>query len=505
MTSVSRLAPARSRLWLLAAVLLVAVYSLARYGDAVGDFYFLDDFWLLHAASRIAAGPPLAFFEIFQPTHAGFILYRPFTQTGYFWLLVSLFGLDSGAAHALQIAVFACNAVLVLLIATRQLASPLAGLCVALLYAAAPGHGAAVYWLAAYSMTGAALALFLLLWWWGRSSGRARLLGCTLLQVVALLCGEYGVAGVGLLVALACFGARREPWQRVARDLSGALLVVLAYATAKLGSFVVRGPASFGYGVTADPLVIVTNLGHYATATLNVLTFQLGAGAYAPVGFLVLGLAGLSIGLAWSGFAAWRPVALGTTLFVLGVGPVLSLANHYFDFFIGVAALGAAITCVGVARLVARGRDWLALVMTLVVLGIDARTADAAMRQNGVAVLVRNAARSGEALLTRLERLSKTLPQDAVFVMPKRGVMVSVFEQGNAQEVFFRPPLRVRLYDPLVGPRTADGDVVLSAPPPPSEEATAPTFRRDARYDWLRRGLSGLHQRYAQLQAALAR
>jgi len=499
-------APRRGWPWHLGAVLLVAFYCLGRYGDAAADFYFLDDFWLLRTAQGIKAGSAQALFEIFRPTHAGFLLYRPFTQTGYMWLLVSLFGFDSGAAHAFQVTVFAVNAVLVLAIASRHLGSLSAGLCAALLYAAAPGHGAAVYWLAAFSMTGAALSLFLLVWWWGWSAGRVRAVGCSLLQVIALLCGEYGVAGPGLILAVAAFGALREPWRRVARDAAGPVVIVLIYGIAKLAYFTVRGPSSFGYGVTAAPDAILTSLGHYTLATLNLLTFAVGAAGYLPAAATVLALALVSALLALRGRAAWRPVALGTAIFVVGLTPVLALAKHYYDFFIGVAGLGAAIACVGLARLLAAGRNVGAVVLAVIVLASDARTGDAAMRNNGIAALVRNTARADETLLLHLDDLATANGRETVYVMPRTPMMASMFADGNAHEIFFAPPLRVRLYDTSIIPTPRDGEIVVETPPALTAEQLAATgFARAPRFAALRAGLLRLHSAYDAIEGMLAR
>jgi hypothetical protein len=375
-----------------------------------------------------------------------------------------------------------------------------------LLYAAAPGHGAAVYWLAAFTMTGAASSLFLLVWWWGRSSGRARQIGCAVLQVVALLCGEYGVAGPGLLLAVALFGARREPWRSVARDIAAPAALVLLYGIAKLAYFSVHGPGSFGYGVTASPEVILTSFGHYATATLNLLTFALGPGSYFAAAAAALMLTVASVGLALAGFAAWRPVALGTAIYVVGLLPVLALAQHYFDFFVGVATLGAALAYVALARLAIGGRNALAVALTAVVLAIDARTSDTAVRNNGIAALVRNTARMDESLLIELRRQAKANPADTVYVMPRTPLHASLFADGNAQDLFFQPPLQVHLHDVSLLPEPREGRVILEQTPTLSpEELASIGFYRDARFDWLRAAFLRLHRGYAAIEGLIAK
>jgi hypothetical protein len=500
----SRASGRRKWPWLLLGAVLVAAYSLGRYGDVAGDFYFLDDFWLLATATAIKSETAGGLFAAFRPTHVGFLLYRPLTQTGYFWLLVELFGLDSGAAHAFQLGLFTVNAVLALLIAHRQLGSVAAAVCTALLYVAAPGHGAAVYWLAACSVTGSATALFALVWWWGRSEGRARVIGCTLLQVTALLCGEYGVAGPGLILAAGAFGATREPWQRVVRDGAVPAAIVLLYGLAKLAYLASHEPASVGYGLTASPAVVLSSFGHYATATLNLLVWTVRPEQYVAVAIAVAALTVTSIALALFGFAAWRPVALGTTMFVAGIMPVVALAAHYYDFFIGVAALGAALTWVALARLLAGGRTGLAVVLVLVVLGGDARTADEAMRRNQTAVLVRNTARNGEATLVRLDQLARTQHPPA-FLLPSTPLNVSAFVRGKAQELFFRPPLEIRMYAMGAEPKPRPGEIVVPTVPvlAPEEAAAAAAFHRAPRFDWLRAALLRAHTAYAAAERVL--
>src|SRR6185369_6661218 len=140
-----------------AAVVLLAVYSVARYRDALLSFFFLDDFWLLRTGAEFPWGSLFGFAQVFRPTHVGFQLYRPLTQTGYFALLWPLCGTDATGYHAVQLLAFVAAVLLVFAIARRLTGSVAGATGAGLIYATAPGHAVAVFWLAAFTMIGTAL------------------------------------------------------------------------------------------------------------------------------------------------------------------------------------------------------------------------------------------------------------------------------------------------------------------------------------------------------------
>jgi hypothetical protein len=184
------------RLAAAAAAVFIAVYCVARYRDAMLSFFFLDDFWLLRDVSALRRSSPLDLAQVFRPTHVGFQLYRPLTQTGYFALLWSVFGCDASGYHAVQLLAFACTALLVFGIARRLTDSIQAGLGASLIYATAPGHAVSAFWIAAFTMTGTALVVLLMLWAWVRiDSPRRRVAVCTVLQIIGLLASEHAVVG----------------------------------------------------------------------------------------------------------------------------------------------------------------------------------------------------------------------------------------------------------------------------------------------------------------------
>lgn len=471
------------------AALLIA-YVLVRYGDAVLGFFFLDDFWLLRGAvesSRSPAGPA----QLFLPGHTGFHLYRPLTQAVYFFLLHAAFGTDPSGYHLVQLACFALNAILAMLVAARASGSLAAGLCAALLYAAAPGHGVAVVWIAAFTMVGTTTAVFAMILCWQVMTWPWRALAVTVLQCVALLCSEHAVVAPLLLLLVSAFGSRAERWRAIARDGAGPLLVVVAYAGLKLVYFATAGWPAYGYTIGFSPGVWLMNLGRYAAATSNVLTLAEPSGTAAVgLGLLVSGVALVATVRALRGGERPRLVALGVDVFVVALLPVLVLPKHYYDYFVGVAALGAALAVVGALRLLVGRRHfvWAAAAVAIGVLALDARTGDRAARGTPVFKLVRNAFADNQVLLMNLERLRRIHGPDVEIIVPNDRLTATMIKQGDAGQVFFAPPLRVRLSTPAPARGAVSPGVFLDRPIVPLAGDQSAFWLRPG-LEWIRRWL----------------
>jgi hypothetical protein len=449
-----------SRLADLAVILVIGLYCLYRYRSCICTFFFLDDFWILRDAAAIDHGSIQGLLQIFHP-HVGFILYRPLTQVGYFYVLRLLFGLDASGYHATQLLVFTFNSVLVYAMAKRLTDSRTAGLATALLYAAAPGQTVAVFWLAAFTMTGSATAVLLMLLWWQHTDGPWRAAGSAILQAIALLCSEHTVTAPLLLALVGSLSPRPPPRRAILRSVLPGALVAGAYVAAKL--VYLHSRPVFGYEMSLNPVLILDNLGRYTAAAVSTFRWLEFTPRLVPlVGCAVVLGALWATRRALTGHASWRLVAAGTGFFVVALAPVLPLINHYYSYFVGLAAFGAALAIVGACRLVAP-RHWraLAAAAALIVVGSDFPTPQRATRDDQIFNLVVNSGLSAAAWITAVQRADARL-----VYLPRDRTTRTVFAMGHAERLFTEgsPPI-VRWYGTLP-PKDVGPDAAVLARPP---------------------------------------
>lgn len=222
----------------LIAVGVVFVYAVSRYADSIAGFFFLDDFWLLHAV-RVGVDPlSRAFMHL---SSAG--LYRPLTQEAYVFVLASLFNSDASGYHLVQLVFFGINSGLVVYIGYKLTQSWFRGLVTGILYAAAPGHVVAVFWIAAFTMTGTATVLFAAIGWWLYANGRSRIGGAAALQVVGLFCSEHAIALPALLFLISVCGPEGARPARALRTVASLAVIVAVYLVSRLAIAVTRGSA----------------------------------------------------------------------------------------------------------------------------------------------------------------------------------------------------------------------------------------------------------------------
>ncbi len=473
-----------------AAVLLV--YCAVRYGDAVGMFFFLDDFWVMRDADAAYRSPALSLLEFFKPSHNGLMLYRPLSTVGYFSLLRQLFGLDASAYHAFHVLLFACNGFLVAAIVRALTLSWGWGLAAGLLYAAAPGHMLAVYWIGAATMTVTAAVVLLSLLWWLHAPARWRGAGAAALQVVALLCSEHAAVVPALLAWLMVFGPRPATLRETVRAVLAPAAVTGIYLAAKLAYFLVAGFPHGGYAPAADPSAWVENIGRFAIATGSGPTLLLTSpqAPFAVGVTLLAALVALGVRARRRGGGSRLP-ALGLALFVTALLPVLPLTQHYFSYFIGVAALGMAIAVVGACRAVPRGGGAIAAVLVAAALATDPATCERAGRGEPGVKLLLGVQASSRDLVRSLDQTARLLPEGRFVHVPDSPLNMSVIGFGGAQRVFFDPPILVHYG---TGPPPAWDPNPVSLLPP---QANIPVPGRSAAWDWLRRAGTTLHQPWA--------
>lgn len=464
-------------------VAALAAYAVFRFRHAMLTFYVLDDFWVMRDAARISLQSLADVQQFFWFSHPGFLLYRPLTTTAYSYLLQTLFGFDSAGQHAFQLLVFALNVVLVTDIIRRLTGSSLAGLAGGLMYLLAPGQAVNAYWLSAFTVSGTAVWIFLMVWCWLTLGGWARVLACTVLQLCGLLASEHAVTAPAL--CLLASAVRREAWRPTIAALAAPMLLAGTYAGAKL--VYLRGVRPAGpYVVTFSPAAMLEYLGQYVGASFNVVALaRPGDSAALAIGIAVLA------GLCMAGWAAARGstgarwVAGGLAIFAVSLLPVLVLRAHFYQHYICVAALGAALAVVGLARLLTSSWRGAALAAAVALLAIDLGTLERAWRADGIFRLVVNGSLGAAAWVRAVQAVSAAQPGAVELRVPANALTNSLFGAGPEEQFLPGMPPRIVRYRADRVPTPAPGVVLLRAARPLSWGDPLPLT--DPRWNWLRR------------------
>lgn len=449
-----------------AALAVVAGYYLVRFRDTLAMFFFLDDFWNISEAAQIDVRSLGDVGQFLRPTHNGFTLYRPLTQTDYFFALRALFGYDATGYHAVQLCAHIVTAWLALLITRRLSNSTWVGLAGALIYAGAPGHWQAVYWVSAFTMTGTTLILLGMLWLWLATAGWLRVVGVTVAQVAALLAGEHGVIGPLLLAALAWLGPAPEPSRRVIRHLALPALLVGAYVVAKIIyiMWLHPMPPGFPYAPSFDTAGWVQRTGRYAIACVPALSLlDPGTAAKTGLGAALMLAVPAAAWLRLRRGTAYSLAALGSAIFVIGLLPVLPLAGHAYDYYIGTAAFGAALLVLGLCRLT--GRHWrpVAVAVAAAVVLLDLRTREVAIRRDDNVQLIIKGSAVGARWISTISRVAGEYPQINEVFIPTDVVTHWMVASGG-HRVFLPPRPIVSLFDARHPPAVRDDQAIVWRP-----------------------------------------
>lgn len=479
-----------------AATVLLAWY-VWRYGDAPGLFFHFDDYWLLGEASGVR-GP----LDVFRPGSNRFVLYRPLSQIGYFWVLDQLFRHDPAPYHAVQVLAHTFNAWLVWAVASRVLDSRSLGLGAALIYAAAPGHAISVYWVALFSMTGVVPWYLAGLWWWLRrdpAHGRAATTAVAfVVYLCALLAGEHGVS-LPLTLFLASLLLLDESWRSALLRLAPLLLVAVVYVGLKIAYMryglaadypdpIKRAVIQMNYSPAFAPLESLRLLGYYTGCAIGwAFEGSPRATRWYGLGTLMLTAIGLSAWQARSSRTA-RTVLFGLLMFVAALGPLLLLPEHPYTYYVGTAGAGIGIALMAAARALPRvGAAAPAAVVALVLAG-ELLVGEPRAKGNDdfrfMDLFQKNALR----WLLGVQEAARGRPAGTVVVLPRSVLTTLVFESGGGHRLFLDPPVGVRLSADIENERRASGEVILKHPPLWLQGKAYPG--RNPRWDWLRGGPS---------------
>lgn len=443
----------------LGAMALLCVISVAWYRDCLLGFFFFDDFWVMRDAARIPPGDIAGFFRF---GHAGFELYRPLTTVMFFYALREIFGYDSSGYHAVQLVVFTLNGLLVFAITRRITASATAALAVGILYLLAAGQAVAVYWLAAFTVTGTVFIILLMLWCWLATPPPWRMWCCAGLQVICLLASEHAMTAPVLLAIVTLCTQPRPRWRRCAIDLVPALLVVAAYGVAKLVYFARVRRISSAYSVGLDVGVWLLHLGQYALACFNVTTLlRPGEATATIVGAGLVALLALAACLAVRRSGAWPLLAGGLAFFVVSLAPVFPLRTHYKDHYVGLAAFGMGLAVVAVCQLITRRWRGLAASIAAGVLLLDVATAGRAWRDNPIFRLVVGGSKNAAAWVGTLQQVALRDGNSLTVFVPRDPTTSTVFSMGEVQRYFPSLPGQVVVFNPGRLPAAAANGIVI--------------------------------------------
>jgi hypothetical protein len=459
-----------ARLAQLAAIAVLCAIVFVWYRDCMLNFFFLDDFWVMRDAANLQPWDVLGAFRVGQ---ADFMLYRPLTTVAYAYVLHLLFGYDSSGYHALQLLIFTLNAVLAFAIARRLTGSRLGALAAAVIYALAPGQAVGVYWLAAFTVTGTVFVILLTIWCWLSLEPPRRIWICTLLQIVGVLASEHAATLPVLLLIVTVLSEPRQRWRRFALDLVPILCVVAIYTAAKLAYYLRPDPFDRGYHIGVASDAWLQELGRYATACFNLATLQHPSmDTCRMIGGLLVLL--LSVGLIQSlrGARAWRLLALGLAMFVVGLAPVLPLHNHYYAHYVGLPAFGMGLSLVALCQLTTRYWSTAAALIAAAVLIFDVATDGRAWRDNDIFRLMVNGSEFAADWVETAQKVAYADgPTPPVFV-PKDAVSTSVFAIGKTYTYFPGLPELVVVSKPARVPLAASDGIMIE------KIATLPRLRQ---------------------------
>ncbi len=468
----------------------IFVYAFARYSDSLPEFFFLDDFWMLNAAARGGDSAIEAFGRL-GPAR----LYRPLTQDVYYFVLGRVFGIDSTGYHLVHLSAFAATCVLATLIGSQLTGSWIRALVVGVLYTSAPGHAAAVYWIAAFTMIGSAFVTLAAIAWWLWAAGRPRIVGGAVLQIIGLCCSEHTVVLPLLLFLIAVLGPRGQNPVKAFKELIPLGSLVGAYCVVRVVAAVyVELPLA--YTPRFQAAIWLTSLGRYLIATLNLATLSgPSLGAQTAVGVGVLVAFALAIILVWRGASWARLTCLGIGLFLAALLPVLPLTRHYYDYYVGVAALGSGIALVGLGDLFTRYTTLASLVIATLVVTGDMVTCDRAARANRTVYEVRLGQAASAQLLKSLRATEELVDSRREIAVPRTPSTDHVIDVGQALALFLDHPQRVT----VVGGRTHAVNAVGPPRPTISGRGDTPPFWWNPSLGWVRALADRLHSAYAGL------
>jgi len=330
-------------------VAIIIVAAIVPYLGTLGAGFVFDDHILIvkNPALRSPAGVPGFFARGTWPSSIGrdTATYRPLVLLTFF-AVHHVAGPQPSVFHAVNVALHALNAVLVLLLLRRLGARDgVAALMGALVFAVHPVHVESVAWIS--GLTDVLMTTFVLvtLQFYAHPSRGAYAIALGS-AALALLAKEPAVVIPVLVLAHDALLLHRVRWARVL-GLVGVVAVYLAVRRTVLGATVNTPHLSFDAMLRA---------GDYMLGYVNLVLAPVAAGLYLAPPARMVGVLGATVAvMIVTGVAAWawrdRAVLFGAVVFVATLAPALSLV---FNVGATYAQRFLYLPSVAVALLVAR-------------------------------------------------------------------------------------------------------------------------------------------------------
>ena len=340
------------------------VVLFAVHYNALRTWFFMDDFaWL---GLRLEYHRPSDLLTIlFEPRAQGTV--RTLSERLFFLVFSSVFGMKAGPFHYWVFATQCGSLVFANAIVRRLSGSTLAGVAAATAWAVSPALAVSLAWLSAYNEILCAFCMLAAFYCLIRfvEQGTQRF---WILQWVAYLT-SFLVLEVTVVYPAVAFVyvwlAARQYWKKVLWLWVPSLLFTAVHF------LLIPKATSHAYQMTFD-LGILTNLGKYAfkavgPSDLMQFTDQMPG----PLGWWVA-ITTMALLVLFLGFRVvkrdWLPL-MGVAWFVLFLGPVLPLQNHFSDYYATIASFGLAMVT-GWAFQIALQSGWLPRLAVVLATGV---------------------------------------------------------------------------------------------------------------------------------------
>jgi hypothetical protein len=185
------------------------------------------------------------------------------------------------------------------------------------------------------------------------------------------------------------------------------------------------------------------------------------------------------------GSDAVRLIVAGVAIFIVCLVPVLVLPSHYYDHYIGTAALGAVVAVVGCGQLLSRHWRWIVGGFSLALLVLDLHTGERAWRENKVFHLVTAGSVRAASWIDTVRHATIDGGKPTRVFLPMNNGTRSIFGAGEAHTFLPGMPAHVTLYKKGEEIDPGPNDVVVKTLPPLKSGEPMPYWSE--RWDWLRR------------------
>lgn len=337
-------------------LLINAIFASAfLYKDSFTGYFFQDDWftWKISSVKNLTD-----VFKFFIPRQ-DVIYYRPLGMQVPFFLLKSLFGINSLAFHIVTFATHAINIVLVYLLINSILKKSKLALFSAFIYATSAVHLIPFYWFSTYPFVLGPTAFFLSFWLYIKSQiqGKGKII--YIFSIITYGLGILVNEMVIILPAVILLYLLLFPTKKSFKILIPYFLIALIILLLRFGFYPAPVKESYNIGLGMN---IISNFKTYFFWSFNwseIITEQmirpfifnnLIMQDYANYAYVsILTLVTLSIIILSGSFllikskknkSSWKFVLLGVGWFMIGLSPVIFFSGHKFAYYLPISLVG---------------------------------------------------------------------------------------------------------------------------------------------------------------------